>query len=129
MPLTLTIQDETTAGERRSAGAFHFDGSSMTVRELILSRVRQEVERFNSSETEVFRGLVEPGESERVLNGARKRPVLDCEQQYRKAIAAFRANGFLVIVDDRQIFDLDESFPVTAQSKISFLRLIPLIGG
>src|SRR5215467_1831759 len=129
MPLTLTILDETTAGERRSAGDFQFHGASMTVRELILSRVRQEVERFNSTETKVFRGLVEPEESERILNGVRARPVLDWEKQYGKAVAAFQGNGFLVMVDGRQILDLDETFSVTAQTEISFLRLIPLIGG
>jgi hypothetical protein len=130
MPLTLSIQDETTAGERNSAGAFRFAAATVTLRELIRLRVRQEVERFNRAEVGIFRGLIQPEESERILNGVR-RPFasLDWERQYAKAIGAFQGNGFLVFIDDRQIMDLDETIPLTETSKISFLKLVPLIGG
>jgi len=129
MPLTLSLHDETTAGERRSAGTFQFDTANLTLREIIRLRVQQEVERFNAAEYEVFQGLVQPEESERILNGVRTRPVLDWQKQFAKAIAAFKSNGFLVLLDDRQIMDLDENLRLTAHSKITFLRLVPLIGG
>jgi hypothetical protein len=129
MALTVTILDETTSGKQSSAGEFHFDAEKLTLRELIRRRVQQEVERFNRSEVEVFRGLVQPDETERILNGVRERPVLDWEKQFAKAIAAFQGNGFLILVDDRQIVDLDESIQIHAQTKVAFLRLVPLIGG
>lgn len=129
MPLTLPLRDETTAGESRSAGTFQFDTANLTIREIIRLRVQQEVERFNAADYEVFQGLVQPEESERILNGVRARPVLDWEQQFAKAITAFKGNGFLVLLDDRQITDLDEPLQLTAQSKVTFLRLVPLIGG
>src|SRR5262245_33018005 len=75
MPLTLSIVDETTAGERCSAGAFEFDAPALTLRELIRVRIQQEVKRFNQTESQGFRGLVQPEESERILNGVRERPV------------------------------------------------------
>ena len=129
MPLTLSLRDETTSGESRSAGVFQFDNASLTLREIIRLRVHQEVARFNSADYEMFQGLVQPEESERVLNGVRTRPVLDAQKQLAKAIAAFKGNGFLVLLDDRQIMDLDEVLHLTAQSKITFLRLVPLVGG
>jgi len=129
MPLNLSIVDETTAGERCSAGAFQFDTGTMTLRELIRVRVQQEVKRFNETESEPFRGLVQPEESERILNGASERPVLDWEKQYAKAITAFKGNGFLVLLDDQQIDDLDETLHLTEQSKLTFLKLVPLMGG
>lgn len=129
MPLNLSIVDETTAGERCSAGAFQFDAATLTLRELIRARVQQEVKRFNETESEPFRGLVQPEESERILNGVRERPILDWEKQYAKAITAFKGNGFLVLLDDRQIDDLDETLLLTEQSKLTFLKLIPLVGG
>ena len=129
MPLAISLHDETTTGESRSAGTFQFDTAKLTLRELIRLRVRQEVARFNAADYEMFQGLVQPEESERVLNGVRIRPVLDCDKQFAKAVAAFKGNGFLVLVDDRQIMDLDETLQLTAQSKITFLRLVPLIGG
>jgi hypothetical protein len=129
MPLTLSVHDETTAGESQSAGTFQFETGTLTLREIIRLRVEQEVARFNESDYEIFRGLVQPEESERVLNGVRSRPVLDSRQQYAKAIAAFQGNGFLVLLDDRQITDLNETLHLTAQSKLTFLRLVPLAGG
>ena len=129
MPLTLSVLDETTAGESRSAGTFQFETASLALREIIRLRVRQEVARFNEADYEVFQGLVQPEESERILNGVRTRPVLDWQRQYTRAIAAFKVNGFLVLLDNRQITDLDETLHLTAQSKITFLRLVPLVGG
>ena len=129
MPLDLSIVDETTAGERRSAGAFQFDSATLTLRELIRVRVQQEVKRFNETDSEVFRGLVQPDALERILNGARERPVLDWEKQFDKAITAFKGNGFLVLLDDQQITDLDETLHLTPQSQLTFLKLVPLMGG
>lgn len=129
MPLTLSLQDESTSGESTSAGLFQFDCTRLTLREIIRLRVEQEVARFNATEYEVFRGLVQPEESERILNGIRSRPVLDAQQQFAKAISAFNGNGFLILLDDRQITDLDEALELTPQSRITFLRLVPLAGG
>jgi hypothetical protein len=129
MTLTLSIFDETPSGKQSSAGDFCFDTETLTLRELIRRRVQQEVERFNRSDAQVFQGLIQPSETECILNGVRERPVLDWEKQYAKAITAFGGNGFLVLVDDRQITDLDQNLRLTAQTKVAFLKLIPLVGG
>ena len=129
MVLTLPIVDETTSGSRQSAGDFRFDSETLTLRELIRRRVQQEVGRYNQSDEPEFRGLIQPGETERILNGVRERRVLDWQRQCDKAIAAFQSNGFVVLVDDRQITDLDDPIELTAQTRISFLKLVPLVGG
>ena len=129
MPLSLSITYETTAGERCNAGAFQFDDATLTLRELIRVFVQQEVKRFNEAGSEMFRGLVQPDPSERILNGVRERPVLDWEKQFTKAIAAFTGNGFVVLLDERQMTDLDETLHLTPQSQLTFLKLVPLMGG
>jgi hypothetical protein len=129
MPVTLALHDETMAGESRSAGTFQFDSANPTLRQIIQLRVQQEVARFNQAECEMFQGLVQPEESERILNGVKTRPVLDWQKQLTNAIAAFKGNGFLVLLDDHQIMDLDEPLEITPWSKITFLRLVPLIEG
>jgi hypothetical protein len=129
MSVTLNVFDETTAGQRQSAGAFQFDTATVTLRELIRLRVQQEVARFNATERDVFHGLIQPEESERILNGVRERPLPDWEKQFTKALTAFRGNGFLVLIDDCQITDLDQTIHLTAQSQITFLKLVPLVGG
>ena len=129
MAFALSIVDETTSGNRRSAGEFCFDTETPTLRELIRRRVQQEVERFNRSDAEVFQGLIQPGETERILNGVEERRVLDWEKQYAKAITAFQGNGFLVLGDGRQICDLDENLELAAGAEVRFLKLVPLVGG
>ena len=129
MSFTLSLLDETTAGDSRSAGTLQFDSAKMTLREIIRLRVQQEVARHNAAEYEEFQSLVPPEESERILNGVRTRPIVDWQKQFAKALAAFKGNGFLVLLNDRQIMDLDEPLHLTPQSKIAFLRLVPLIGG
>ena len=66
---------------------------------------------------------------ERILNGVRQRPVVDWEKQFAKAVAAFRGNGLLVLVDDRQITELDEPIDLQPETKVTFLKLVPLVGG
>jgi hypothetical protein len=130
MSVTFDILDETTSGERRGAGTFACESDATTLRELIRLRIQQEVDRFNHSDSRVFQGLIQPQETERILNGERpSHRFLDWEKQYASAIGAFRGNGFLVLVDDRQITELDETIRLQPQTKVTFLKLVPLIGG
>lgn len=46
---------------------------SITARELVRLRVRDEVARYNSTRPEYFRGLVQPTDAEATLNGYRRR--------------------------------------------------------
>jgi len=103
----------------------------LTARELIGSRVRQEVDRYNQSLPEVFRGLVQPEESEQILNGFRlktKRP-LDSDAQIQRACSSFERNGFLLLVDGQQISELDAEIDLHSDSEVQFVKLVPLVGG
>ncbi|GAA3314483.1 hypothetical protein [Nonomuraea dietziae] len=54
---------------------------------------------------------------------------LDWEKQADAAETAFARNGFLLLVGDRQIEDLDTEIDLIADPVVSFVRLIPLVGG
>src|SRR5262245_23130568 len=131
MPVTLTIRDETTQDRNGQTFTLYFPAERLTARELIRSRVYQEVEAYNSQQTEYFRGLVQPSEAEQTINGykLRKGRQINGEAQFDKALQAFQRNGFLLLVDDRQLDDLDEVIELQPETKISFLKLIPLVGG
>ncbi|MBC8138558.1 MAG: hypothetical protein H8F28_21975 [Fibrella sp.] len=104
----------------------------ITVRELIRERVYQEVREYNAAPPEYFRGLVQPTDAEVTLNGYRIRTgkrLIDADSQYRKAIAAFEANGILLLVDDKQVDSLDEAVLLTETTQVSFVKLVPLVGG
>ena len=129
----LNVQDQSTASLGKTEHTFRVrvSGESISARELIRSRVYQEVEEFNSHQPAVFRLLVQPGDAERSGTGFRMpRPRrIDPEDQFEKAIEAFERNGFVVLVDDRQIERLDVSIALRPDTLVTFLKLVPLVGG
>jgi len=128
---TLTIRDESATGETLLELTLQVPAERMTVRDLIRQRVCHEVEEYNRRKPETFRGLVQPTDSERTLNGYRlKAPrTIDAATQLAKALDAFAGNQIIVLVDDRQVESLDEEIGLQPDTRVSFLRLTPLVGG
>lgn len=131
MPAMLKVHDETASGAKRHSLTLQCLTEKMTVRELIRARIYQEVAEYNAQEMEYFNGLVEPTDAERTLNGfkLRRRRQIDWEEQFARALKAFESNGFFVLVDDRQAETLDEELEVRVDTEVSFLKLVPLVGG
>ena len=133
MPTTLTIYDETTAGDRGDAIELSFPTEQITVRELIRERVYQEVQDHNLNLTQqpVFKGLVQPTDAEQTLNGYKlKKPrQIDWKPQFDKALEGFEKNQVLVLVNDHQAESLDETIEITRGTEVSFVKLMPLVGG
>ncbi len=134
MPTTLTIRDETTF----SFGSDDDEGFTLdvltervTVQELIRTRVYREVHDYNLRQPGYFRGLVQPTDAERTLNGFKVSPGrrIDPQEQFERAIESFYRNGFLVLVNDRQVDGLDEEIEAGPDTTVTFLKLIPLVGG
>ena len=129
--MTIRIFDAPLHGERTAAGGILAEAGPATLRDLIRGRVQQEVERYNQVLPETFLGLVQPEESEQILNGFRmksKRP-LDWEAQCRRAYSSFERNGFLVLINGKQVTELDSRFDLHENSEIDFIKRVPLIGG
>lgn len=131
MPATLIIHDETASGQKTNTFTLDCLTERMTVRELIRGRIYQEVHDYNQKEPEYFQGLVEPTNAERVLNGykLKAKRKIDWEQQYKRALEAFERNGFFVLVGDKQAETLDQEFEVKVDTEVSFVKLVPLVGG
>ncbi len=127
----VTILDEAASGEKSGARKLEISNEKITLRDLIQQRIRQEVEEFNRNQSDVFSGLIQPTDTERVLNGYRlkARRQLSWENQYEKALEAFNHNGFFVIIDGKQVETLDEVLPLRETSEVHFLKLVPLVGG
>jgi hypothetical protein len=131
MTTTLTVHDETTSGQKTNTFTLECLTERMTVRELIRARIYQEVQDYNQRTPEYFRGLVEPTQAEKTLNGykLRERRKINWQEQYNKALEAFGRNGFFVLVGQRQAEGLDEEFEVKVETEVSFVKLVPLVGG
>jgi hypothetical protein len=120
----ISIVDETTAGHEQLSWLLEIFEERLPLREVIRRRVFQEVAEHNARRSGTFRGLVRPAESRPELHGG-----VDPERQYGRAVDAFSRNGYIVLVDDRQIDDLDAPIDLRIGTEITFLRLVPLEGG
>jgi hypothetical protein len=131
MSAALQIRDETTRGEVVARLTLVLPSDRVTAREIIERRVRAEVDAFNRQQENVFHGLVQPSETECVLNGYRMREHrrLDADVQVARACEAFLANGFFMLVGDRQIEALEEEVVVLPGTSVSFIKLLALVGG
>lgn len=136
MAIALKIKDASTAGDVHHESTLEIPTERISVRELIRERVYQEVQDFNRNDAQqVFRGLVQPTDTERVLNGRtaeyrmKKHRDIDWKEQFDKALEAFEHNGFLILVGERQAESLDQELTVTAGTEVSFVRLTMLVGG
>jgi hypothetical protein len=74
---------------------------------------------------------VQPSAAERTLNSYRmiQRQRIDPDEQVKRALASFARNGFLVLVDDHQVEHLDDIIVLGPQTVVTFLKLVPLVGG
>lgn len=99
MPVTLTVNDENVGGQRLQQWSLEVLTERITVRELIRSRVYQEVQDYNLKRPELFRGLVQPTDAERTLNGFKlpKGRQIDWHEQYEKAVEAFQQNLVIIL--------------------------------
>jgi hypothetical protein len=129
--MTMGIFDAPLYGERTPVGQIQFEPGPAKLRDLIRARIQREVELYNQTLPGKFQGLVQPEESEQILNGFRmktRRP-LDWEAQCRRAYSSFERNGFLVLVDGKQVTELNEVVDLHEDIEIDFIKLVPLIGG
>ncbi|MEU4242349.1 hypothetical protein [Actinoplanes sp. NPDC026619] len=117
------VRDETMAGRAIDEWVLPGLPDRITARELVRLRVREEVARFNAGPArhDTFGGLVRPADP--------SRPRLDWAAQAEIACAGFASNAFVMIAGDRQVEDLDEVIDLERAHAVSFIRLIPLVGG
>lgn len=129
--MRIAIKDETFAGDILNEIELEFASELVTARDIIEARVLQEVERYNSKRPEFFNGLVEPSDAERTLNGfkLKSKRIVDGEKQVYVALEAFQRNGFFMLVDDKQAGSLEEEVRLSKSTRISFVKLTPLVGG
>ncbi|MBR0686144.1 hypothetical protein JQ612_22095 [Bradyrhizobium manausense] len=148
MTAVLEVYDERRPGaEPELRHRLELPTERMTARELIRCRIEADVALHNAVERARLDGkiaerdapngwLVTPGPVERALNGPRDvygpgtyLDLIESEPLIAVALEAFARNGFFMILDGHQIVDLDEVLTVGHDSTVTFLRLVPLVGG
>ncbi len=129
--MNILIKDEQLNGTITNQFELEIENLTISTQELIEKRVKYEVETYNKKLPIYYSGLVEPTNAERTLNGFKLKPkqIIDVEKQVYIALDAFQKNGFFILVDDQQLEELDQIVKLHNQSKISFVKLTPLVGG
>jgi hypothetical protein len=89
------------------------------------------VEAYNTKLPDYFRGLVQPADAEKTLNGykLKERKKVDAEKQRLIALDAFAKNGFFILIDNIQSESLEQMVVINDKTDINFVKLTPLVGG
>jgi hypothetical protein len=129
--MKIVIADTTPTGTETARLMLEDVPDAVTLRELIRHRVREEVARYNARPGARFDGLVRPTDAKGTADGyeLRRPHQLDWPAQAAAALDSFQHNGFFVFVGDRQVTDLDEELTLAETDEVSFVRLVPLVGG
>lgn len=130
--MILTIKDATFSGDILNEIEIAVQNERTTVKDLIAARVTSEVKSYNEKLPEYFKGLIQPSEAEKTLNGfrlKRREKKIDVEKQIWTALDAFQKNGYFILIDNQQAEDLDQEVLVSKTTEISFVKLTQLVGG
>jgi len=127
----VVIKDSTAGGKILNEISVSFTSELTTVREIIEARVNAEVESYNSRLPEYFRGLVQPADAEKTLNGfkLKERRKVDPEKQCLVALDSFARNGYFIFIDTIQAASLEQMVVINEKTEINFIKLTPLVGG
>ena len=124
----VTVLDQTSSGEILNQLKMEFQSATVTLRDLISGRVRQETKRlFESSNRSRYSLIGQTDLETSQINSIDITLLQDTKVKY--ALEMFQKNSFLVLVDDLQVSSLDQEIRLTNDTAISFLKLVPLIGG
>lgn len=138
MSFALKIYDKTLGGNQRFVRELTLVSERMTVRQVIEARLDAEIATMKAQAADVARAgestLVMPAFVETTLNGPRsygpaRRHDIDRAAQVEVVVKAFRENKLLMFVDNRQVTELDQEIGFGANSTVTFIRLVPLVGG
>ncbi len=130
MPVTITVKNESLQDGTQPSWPLEIYEECSTLREIIRSRIYQDINEYNARRRTQQLCLIPPMLCQsQGKTGTGDRPRLDWQAQYEHAIKAFEKKSYIVIVDDKQVTQLDSPVQLTSESCVTFFKLVPLVGG
>ena len=117
---SVTIHDRTSTGDPTGTITLPDLPDGITLRQLIRTRVREEVARANLGPWRVLMGLVRPADPARTP--------IEWQVQADAAIDLFLAKGYIVLINGVQVTDLETRIDIKRDPDVWFIRLTPLAG-
>lgn len=99
------------------------------IRLAVSEQIRELTARRQFSMSETVRALRRQYQSAGSASSIPEGSSVDPEREVERALAAFTAGTCLLFIDGEQVRDLDQQVPVGIDTKVQFLRLVPLVGG
>lgn len=131
----LDIFDETLFKPSTFMMSLDMMSATTNARQILKERIYADCLRANTQTSATSAPIVSPSDQEIALNSKSVKPTpkrhLDWQTEFDKAVEAFKHNGFMLFIDDRQISDLDETITLKEHdpSTVTFIKLIALQGG
>jgi hypothetical protein len=124
--LTICIKDQSLQ-EAQQPWYLEIIEEQTTLREIIRRRLYQEISEYQAKKRSQLPCFLIPTLS---CQTARELlPSFDWQRYSEQAIHAFEKRSYIVLVDNQQITHLDAPITLHIQSTVTFLKLMPLIGG
>ncbi len=130
--MELHIKDQNFAGKILDEILIQIEQEKITVAELIRLRVEQEVAKYNTcveKESQGFENAKENALNAQTNARPLNRKLVDPEQEVYRTLEAFQQNQLFIMVDDRQIENLEDEIMLNQHTDVSFVQLTPLVGG
>jgi hypothetical protein len=114
-------------GQRLSHVRLALPAARLAVRELIAHKVRQEVEECLTQQRPGLSGeYLSPEELLGAVSSAMPGPVGD---EIMRAQQAFAARAYMIVVDNRRVWDLEDMLTLDPTTQVEFIKILPLVGG
>ena len=101
--------------------------AGLSVRDLIARKIEQEWTEYANQQRPGFSG--EAFSSEALLGAAPLAPRDDSHEEVERAQQAFAAREFMIVVDDQRVCDPDEVLVVSPDTRVEFIKILPMVGG
>lgn len=140
MQTQVDIVEKVVGQTDRRAFSLRLASQRIAARDILALHVRAEVDRLNDLARRSHRAhdrvasfLVgsHAHEAQTRLNPVSRRApkTLDAEAEIAAAVDGIIARRIIMLFDDREVEDLDAELTFTDSSVVTFLRLMPLVGG
>ena len=114
-------------GQRTVPVSVTVPSAGLSVRDLIARKIEQEWSECAERQRPGLSG--EAFSSEELLGDAPLAYCSDARKEVERAQQAFAARAFMVVVDNQRVCDPNEILAVNPDTRIEFIKILPMVGG
>jgi hypothetical protein len=114
-------------GQRTVPVSVTVPSAGLSVRELIARKIEQEWSESAERQRPGLSG--EAFSSEELLGAAPLALCSDAREEVERAQRAFAAREFMVVIDNQRVCDPDEVLSLNPDTRVEFIKILPMVGG